>query len=37
MIYLRRIGGRWRIAKPSATFYRAIGTRDVPIAALRPP
>ena len=37
VIYLRRIGGRWKIAKPSATFYRAIGARDVPIAALRAP
>ena len=37
VIYLRRVGGRWKIAKPSATFYRAIGARDVPIAALRAP
>jgi hypothetical protein len=37
VIYLRRVGGRWLIAKPSATFYRAIGVRDVPIEALRPP
>ncbi len=37
VIYLRRVGGRWRIAKPSATFYRAIGARDVPIGALRAP
>ena len=38
VIYLRRSGrGRWLIAKPSATFYRAIGYPDVPIAALRAP
>ncbi len=37
VIYLRRVGGRWRIAKPSATLYRAIGAREVPIEALRPP
>jgi hypothetical protein len=37
VIYLRRIGGGWRIVKPSATFYRAIGARDVPITALTPP
>ena len=37
VIYLRMVGGRWRIAKPSSTFYRAIGARDVPIAALKPP
>jgi hypothetical protein len=37
VIYLRRVGGRWQIAKPSSTFYRAIGVRDVPIEALQPP
>lgn len=37
VIYLRRVGRGWRIAKPSATFYRAVGIRDVPIAALTPP
>ena len=37
VIYLRRRGGRWLIAKPSATFYRAVGYPDVPIAALKEP
>jgi hypothetical protein len=37
VIYLRRRGGRWLLAKPSATFHRAIGARDVPITALTPP
>jgi len=37
VIYLRRSNGAWRLAKPSATFYRAIGARDVPITALTPP
>jgi hypothetical protein len=37
VIYLRHIGDRWLIAKPSATLYRAMGYRDVPIAALRAP
>jgi hypothetical protein len=37
VIYLRRAGGDWLLAKPSATFYRAIGARDVPITALTPP
>ena len=37
VVYLRKIGGRWLIVKPSATFYRAIGARDVPLSALRPP
>ncbi len=27
----------WRLVKPSATFYRAVGYRDVPISALTPP
>ena len=37
VIYLRRSGGRWLIAKPSSTFYRAIGVGDVPLSALTPP
>jgi hypothetical protein len=37
VIYLRRSGGEWLLAKPSATFHRAIGARDVPITALTPP
>ncbi len=37
VIYLQRDGGRWLIAKPSSTFYRAIGTGDVPLSALTPP
>jgi hypothetical protein len=37
LIYLRRVGTAWLIAKPSSTFYRAIGARDVPLSALTPP
>lgn len=37
VVYLDEVGDRWLIAKPSATFYRAIGARDVPIDALTPP
>jgi hypothetical protein len=37
VVYLRKLGGDWRLAKPSASFYRAIGARDVPITALTPP
>ena len=37
VIYLRKVGGRWLIVKPSATFYRAIGAKDVPLSALTPP
>ena len=25
VIYLQRVGGRWLLAKPSATLYRAVG------------
>jgi hypothetical protein len=37
LIYLRHRGSRWLLAKPSSTFYRAIGARDVPLSALAPP
>jgi hypothetical protein len=37
IVYLRRSGTAWLIAKPSSTFYRAIGARDVPLSALTPP
>lgn len=37
VVYLRRRHARWLLAKPSATFYRAIGARDVPLTALTPP
>ena len=37
VVYLVRRGGRWLIAKPSATFYRAIGTGDIPPSVLAPP
>jgi len=37
VVYLRKVGGRWLIVKPSATFYRAIGAKDVPLIALTPP
>jgi hypothetical protein len=37
VVYLRRDDGRWLIVKPSASFYRAIGARDVPVTALTPP
>jgi hypothetical protein len=36
-VYLRRSGGRWLIVKPSASFYRAIGAKDVPLSALTAP
>jgi hypothetical protein len=37
LIYMEERGGRWRIAKPSALIYRAIGAPDVPPQALTPP
>jgi hypothetical protein len=37
VIYLERVGGRWLLAKPSATLYRAVGYRDPPLAAFGPP
>jgi hypothetical protein len=37
VVHLRRAGGRWLIAKPSSTFYRAIGVADVPPDVLAAP
>jgi hypothetical protein len=37
IIYLRRSGDRWQIAKPSLTLHRAIGDADPPPSALSPP
>jgi hypothetical protein len=37
VIYLERIGGRWRLAKPSGTLYRATGYPEPPLRALSPP
>jgi hypothetical protein len=37
VIYLDRVGERWLLAKPSATFYRAVGYGDPPLRALTPP
>jgi hypothetical protein len=37
VVYLERRGGRWLIAKPSAAFYRAIGTGNIPPSVLAPP
>jgi hypothetical protein len=36
VIYLERRGTRWLLAKPSATFYRAVGYADPPLRALTP-
>jgi hypothetical protein len=37
VLYLEESGGRWGLAKPSATLYRAIGAPDVPPRALQEP
>jgi hypothetical protein len=37
IVYLTRIDGEWRIAKPSAAFYRAIGAGDIPPSVIAPP
>ena len=34
VIYLERVGGRWLLAKPSATFYRAVGYRATSAAGV---
>lgn len=37
VVQLVKRGGRWLIAKPSATLYRAVGKPDVPAQALLAP
>ncbi|MDQ3572669.1 MAG: hypothetical protein M3383_07405 [Actinomycetota bacterium] len=37
VMYLTRSGGRWLLAKPSATIHRAIGIADIPPSVLAPP
>ena len=37
VIYLQRVGGRWLLAKPSATLYRAVGYESPPLGAFTPP
>jgi hypothetical protein len=37
VIYLERVGGRWLLAKPSATLYRAVGYPEPPLSAFAPP
>ena len=37
VIYLQKTGAGWKLAKPSATFYRAIGYDSPPLAAFTPP
>jgi hypothetical protein len=37
VIYLRRAGSGWLLAKPSGTFYRAVGYPEPPLDAFTPP
>jgi hypothetical protein len=37
LVYLKHAGTAWLVTKPSASFYRAIGARDVPLGALVAP
>ena len=37
VIYLEQVGGRWLLAQPSATFYRAVGYAQPPLRAFAPP
>jgi hypothetical protein len=37
VIYLERTGGRWLLAKPSGTLYRAVGYAQPPLRAFAPP
>src|SRR3954447_16585196 len=37
VIYLEKAGGSWLLAKPSATFYRAVGYAEPPLRAFAPP
>jgi hypothetical protein len=37
VIYVERLEGRWLLAKPSATLYRAVGYDSPPLGAFTPP
>lgn len=37
VIYLDLVDGRWLLAKPSGTLYRAVGYPEPPLRALTPP
>jgi hypothetical protein len=37
VIYLEKLGGRWLLAKPSGTLYRAVGYPQPPLRAFAPP
>jgi hypothetical protein len=37
LVYLSRGDGRWLVAKPSSTLYRAVGIADIPPSVIAPP
>jgi hypothetical protein len=37
VVYLDLVDGRWLLAKPSGTLYRAVGYPEPPLRALTPP
>lgn len=37
IVYLERSGGAWRLAKPTAALYRAIGRPELPPSVITPP
>jgi hypothetical protein len=37
VLHLERLAGRWVLAKPSGTLYRAVGYATPPLSAFRPP
>ncbi|CAN5191768.1 hypothetical protein BH24ACT23_BH24ACT23_00490 [soil metagenome] len=37
IVYLNRAADSWLIAKPSATFYRAVGIAEIPTSVIAPP
>jgi hypothetical protein len=37
LVYLVEIDGEWRVVKPSATLYRAVGRPETPPEAIAPP
>jgi hypothetical protein len=37
LVYLAEVDGEWRVARPSAVLYRAVGKPEVPLEAVAPP
>jgi len=37
LIYLALVDGEWKVARPSAVLYRAVGRPEVPLEAVAPP